>query len=483
MKRILYLAMMIWLVGCGGSAGGGQAPAKPVVTISSPQSGSVFNVGDQVTIAFSVVDVKGVAQFELAIDGAPVRVEPINPPVNSFNGKHIWPVESAGSHVIEIVAFNVDDVASEPAQAFVSATQGGAAVTPTAVASDQLPTPRPVDPTPTPTLVVVTLLPPPDETIPPATATVQPGDGDQATATTLVRLNVRAGPGVDYPVVGRLDKGETVPIIGRDALANWWQINFPHDGGDRAWISASFEYVTPDNIDNVPIIETVAPPPPTATPAPASTDTPSPLKPVIYSFTADRYTIARGEEVTLRWDLEQAKVALLAYDGNEEGVVSPGQRVVSPDEDTTYRLIARNDAGDTVAELTIRVQNEALPTPPPVYEDGKIKIASGQGVDFDEGIIYDGDHPDVDFYWDGGQKQFFPRGGASGALLGRAYDEISLPDCLAASYDKPISGVDGSQRVTGCYHTDEDRYGKYYVSEWDLNANLTVIWLTWDYRD
>jgi hypothetical protein len=29
-----------------------------------------------------------------------------------------------------------------------------------------------------------------------------------------------------------------------------------------------------------------------------------------------------------------------------------------------------------------------------------------------------------------------------------------------------------------CHQTNEGRYGKFYVSEWDLAGNLTIEWLT-----
>jgi hypothetical protein len=57
-----------------------------------------------------------------------------------------------------------------------------------------------------------------------------------------------------------------------------------------------------------------------------------------------------------------------------------------------------------------------------------------------------------------------------------------LASCLSASYGRPITGIDGSTLVTGCYKTNEGRYGKFFVSDWDPSANLTVNWLTWDYR-
>lgn len=101
----------------------------------------------------------------------------------------------------------------------------------------------------------------------------------------------------------------------------------------------------------------LTPPPPTNTPMPP---TPRPLKPTIYNFTADRYTITAGENVVLCWDLIGANVAYLRYNGIEE-VVAPGNKTVSPANTTVYTLVARNNAGETAAQLTITV-NPATPT-------------------------------------------------------------------------------------------------------------------------
>jgi hypothetical protein len=94
---------------------------------------------------------------------------------------------------------------------------------------------------------------------------------------------------------------------------------------------------------------------PTSTPTntPEPTNTPKP--PIIAHFSADRTTINAGESVTLSWDLSGAKAAYLRHEGAEEGVVAPGSKTVSPATTTVYTLIARNDGGETTAEVTITV--------------------------------------------------------------------------------------------------------------------------------
>lgn len=295
----------------------------------------------------------------------------------------------------------------------------------------------------------------------------------------LVGLNVRQGPGTNYPIIGRMAENETAVITGRNDFSSWWQIEFASNTGDRGWVAASEEFSEATNTGGVPVIpapsiDEVAPP--TATAAPAAS-----LKPTIFSFTADRYTIAPNEKVTLKWDLENAQAAFLRYDDREEGVVAPGSKTVTPDEDTKYVLVARNEAGETTAELSIEVSG-STPTPVPVHRDGKIRIANKQSIDFDDGLVYTDADEETDFIWDAGAAGFTQRNGASGALLGRNYADINLDNCRDAAYDRPISGIDGSSEVTGCYITSQDRYGKFFVSDWDLTGNLTVEWVTWNYK-
>ncbi len=117
-------------------------------------------------------------------------------------------------------------------------------------AAPPAPTATPTTPTPTP-----------------GPPTVQPSPTpavNLAAVTVEVNLNVRAGPGTNYPRVGSLAPGSTVPIVGRNADGSWWQITFEDVPGGKAWISAG--YGTARNADNVPVVE-VSPPAPTVAPA------------------------------------------------------------------------------------------------------------------------------------------------------------------------------------------------------------------------
>ena len=75
------------------------------------------------------------------------------------------------------------------------------------------------------------------------------------------QINVRAGPsaGGEYPIVGVLQQGETVPAIGRSPGGDWIQIVYPTVNGGVAWVYA---YLVTVSGGELPIVE----PPPTPTP-------------------------------------------------------------------------------------------------------------------------------------------------------------------------------------------------------------------------
>jgi SH3 domain protein len=60
------------------------------------------------------------------------------------------------------------------------------------------------------------------------------------------------GPGTEYEIVGSLEAGESVIVVGRNADSTWWQIIF--DGG-RAWIADKAVTAGPEAY-RVPEIET-----------------------------------------------------------------------------------------------------------------------------------------------------------------------------------------------------------------------------------
>lgn len=123
-------------------------------------------------------------------------------------------------------------------------------------------TPVPIEPSPTATRVVPipgaeAASAPPAEAPVPAQAEVQP----QLVAPGTV--NIRSGPGTNYPVIGSLNSNTPVNIIGRNPDTSWWQIEITP--GSIGWVAGSV--VSASNADSVPVSE--APPAPAAA-APAA---------------------------------------------------------------------------------------------------------------------------------------------------------------------------------------------------------------------
>jgi len=66
------------------------------------------------------------------------------------------------------------------------------------------------------------------------------------TVTTVDKaLNVRAGPGTDYPIVGTQAPGATLALIGRDVSSDWLQIA-PASGDEIGWVAARYVRVEGD---------------------------------------------------------------------------------------------------------------------------------------------------------------------------------------------------------------------------------------------
>ncbi len=174
----------------------------------------------------------------------------------------------------------------------------GAMVWPTST-----PTPRPTStPTPIPTATVTrtpsltpipTLTPTPTLTRrptltprPTASPTHRPTPTPRPTATprptvaagpsfTVARdaVNVRSGPGTNYPIIGRVTRGQTFTPNARNRAGDW--LRFSSSAG-QGWVFASLMTVT--RMDRLPVVS--APRPPNPVPAQRSQPAPAPQQPV-----------------------------------------------------------------------------------------------------------------------------------------------------------------------------------------------------------
>ena len=124
-----------------------------------------------------------------------------------------------------------------------------------------------------------------DEFIPPA-ATPPPGTGEiptpapgAATVTATTYLNVRTGPGLQFPVLFVAQPGGTGEAIGITSDAAWYAVKLPTDLSSTGvgWVSS--QYVIPQNTENLPVLpvpplppEVPAPPPEAEEPTVTTTD-------------------------------------------------------------------------------------------------------------------------------------------------------------------------------------------------------------------
>ena len=86
-------------------------------------------------------------------------------------------------------------------------------------------------------------------------------------------VNVRSGPGTNYPVIGVAPFGAEGAIVGRTADSQWWAVSIPSAPGGIGWVSD--DYVAVTGAEDVPVI--VVPPPVYVPPAPAPAPTPTPV--------------------------------------------------------------------------------------------------------------------------------------------------------------------------------------------------------------
>jgi len=59
----------------------------------------------------------------------------------------------------------------------------------------------------------------------------------QGTIGVRVNLNIRSGPGLNFPIIGRIPFDGRAFLLGRNSLNTWFLVNFNGTGG---WVSARF---------------------------------------------------------------------------------------------------------------------------------------------------------------------------------------------------------------------------------------------------
>jgi len=241
-KSLLGLAMImvLLLAACGSPA------PPPTASITLPAANAQFQAGDEVRIEGKVTG-STVKQVDVFINNEKYATvdQPSRP--NEFEVSVTWiaPAEIAGTSVIQLKGINdrgESVIASDAIFITIQAPQ---------------PTPTPTaEPTLIPTVAPrVTATPEASAgTAITDTAAATPTDVGATTPTTPTVLlsprpendyvNVRALPDLTSQQLGQVNKGQSVPVRGRNPDGTWYQINFPAGPDGAGWVFAAVASIT-----------------------------------------------------------------------------------------------------------------------------------------------------------------------------------------------------------------------------------------------
>lgn len=228
--RIALLVLLTCLLAA--CSRGGQPDATPLaaagegpsVLILAPASGSRIPAGQEVEILSRATDPAGVARVELTIGTDLIALDPAPVEQPTFDVTQRWVPVEPGEYQAQVIAYNVQGQASQPATITLIVEGAGLApVVPTPTSGESAP------PAAEATATVV-------ETLPPAaTASVT---GIAGTVTTAAGVNVRAGPDLGAERVGGVWLNNQVTGIARNAAGDWIKVRFGESGEQVGWLYA-----------------------------------------------------------------------------------------------------------------------------------------------------------------------------------------------------------------------------------------------------
>lgn len=138
-------------------------------------------------------------------------------------------------------------------------------------------------------------------------------------------VNVRAGPGTNYPVIGQAAGGATYPITGRNPAGDWWQVCCIN--GSAGWLFAPL--VAVENAESVAVAAEIPPPPvveaPTALPVAetAPPDSPAPAAPTV-AETGPAQTNGTAGNFDPAAQYQIVHYRVLGFDDNNGGIFNKG---------------------------------------------------------------------------------------------------------------------------------------------------------------
>ena len=175
--------------------------------------------------------------------------------------------------------------------------------------------------------------------------TPEPPASGAATGTATEYLNVRSGPGTNYPVLAVAPPGSTAEITGMSADSAWWQVKIPtqYSSSGAGWVSAS--YVIAQNTGGVPVVS--APPPPPTVAATAAPPASGSSCTVASQSPADGTQVTIGQPFNTTWVLQNTGSS--AWDQNNVDISYVGayNNVQMHSGSDLYDLTANVNSGST----------------------------------------------------------------------------------------------------------------------------------------
>ena len=357
---VVLLIAATGLVACGAAV---PSAPPPVLRIVEPAQDARLTINTEVPVR---VEYSGASfvQVHVWVNGRRVGALPMQP--GRADASLLWTPQTLGNHVLYLEARDAEDklvALSDVIAVRVEAPEPTAA--PTAVAMPE-PTLAPTaEPSPSPAEAM--------------TATATPSPAPTATPGVTVSndfVNLRAGPGTSYDLVGRLNQGQTARVTGKSSDGQWWQVSVE---GKMAWVSGKFvqanEAARDVSVAQAPPAPTLAPPTPALLPiaavAPATPveppPTPTPLAepecnpsnpywaatlnnapdytfctPVPFEFVPN--ASPDPDEMVIRWHIYGIKSLELRIDpsGDDCGMGSTGLRRQVPFKEDNFRLNRRD---------------------------------------------------------------------------------------------------------------------------------------------
>jgi hypothetical protein len=156
-----------------------------------------------------------------------------------------------------------------PFDATLAAAEGSTATADNPTVPNVEPTTPPAESAPAtevvPTVAEAPAVPTPEPTLAPPRLVVN---------TPLV--NVRAGPGTEYPILTTIERGQDFDIVGKNAAGDWWRFCCVND--EPAWVIDEL-IEAGGAVDSVPVTDAIVQVPPTATALPVAAAPVAPTEP------------------------------------------------------------------------------------------------------------------------------------------------------------------------------------------------------------